>query len=231
MRKSFRSHLGSLILFAAGAATCQADDQPRTIPGWGEFVDPAVYSTVELEKDKTLVMTSPDYYVDNYGRTKAPRVMQKVAGDFSFEVNVVHVDPAKAGSVLEDVKPFPVAYHSGTLLIRHDDTNFVRFEYVSRCETGEPDTRCDLHVTKDGNRVALEQVSAKTAPTRLKVERKGTTLVASYSQDDGKTWKKFEERDIAFLPDEVTVGISMTSNTKPGCKVKFRDLKLTQAKK
>jgi regulation of enolase protein 1 (concanavalin A-like superfamily) len=56
-------------------------------------------------------------------------------------------------------------------------------------------------------------------------------LLAWYSQDDGKMWKDFEEANIGFLPKNVEVGVSMTSNTKPGCTVKFRDFNIETATK
>ena len=95
------------------------------IEGWGKFVDPAFDSKVELDKD-VLVMTAPDAYVDNFHKTTAPRVMQDVSSDFAAEVTVLHVDPSKPNTVLKSLGDFPTACHSGTLLIRQDDRNFVR---------------------------------------------------------------------------------------------------------
>ncbi len=224
MRSTIRHVLCLMILSAGGAAALRADDKPRTIKGWGEFVDPAFYSKVEIDKD-VLVMTAPDDYVDNYNKTTAPRVTQDVSGDFTAEVNVLYVDPSKPNSVLERLGNFPVACHSGTLLIRHDDRNFVRLEHMNDCRQ-EASSKCYLHVYQDGKRIYHKVFGIKDVPTRLKLERHGNSLLGSFSQDDGKTWKEFEQAEIEFLPKKLEVGVSMTSNTNPGCTVKFRDLKI-----
>ena len=129
----------ALIAFlACVVAVGLADDEPRqVVKGWGEVTDYYYDSKISLDGD-TLVMTGPGDYADNYinGKTTAPRVMQKVSGDFSVEVKVAHVDRAKAGTVFERLDGFPTAFHSGTLLIRHDQNNFVRFERESMNTNG-----------------------------------------------------------------------------------------------
>ena len=228
MRSINRRIVCWMLVVLAGTAVLPADEKARMIEGWGNFVDPAFDSKVELDKD-VLVMTAPDAYVDNFHKTTAPRVMQDVASDFAAEVTVLHVDPSKPNSVLKSLGDFPTACHSGTLLIRQDDRNFVRLEHMNSCRQSAY-TKCWLHVYQDGKRTYLNVFDIKDVPTRMIVERHGNVLSASFTQDDGKTWKEFEAANIEFLPKKVEVGVSMTSNTDPGCTVKFRDFKITTAK-
>jgi regulation of enolase protein 1 (concanavalin A-like superfamily) len=177
-------------------------------------------------------MTAPDDYVDNYNsKVNAPTVMQEVSGDFTVEVNVVYLEKALPNTVHESLESFPTAYHSGTLLIRHDRENFVRFERVSMNTRGNANSHCALHVYKDQNRESLKTENIKDAPTRLRLERRGKQVTAAFSQDDGKTWKSFPPQDIGHLPDDVKVGVSLTSNTQIGGTVKFKGLKIEKAKK
>lgn len=228
MRSITRRVVCLMLVVLAGTAVLPADEKPRMIEGWGKFVDPAFDSKVELDKD-VLVMTAPDTYVDNFNKTTAPRVVQDVSGDFAAEVTVLHVDPSKPNSVHKSLGDFPVACHSGTLLIRQDDRNFVRFEHMNDCRQA-PSSKCYLHVYQDGKRVYHNVFSIKDVPTRMVVERHGNVLSASFTQENGKTWVEFAEANVEFLPKNVEVGVSMTSNTETGCTVKFRDFKITTAK-
>lgn len=229
MRSTIRRALCVMILGLAGLVTLRADEKPRMIEGWGNFVDPAFDSKVKLDKD-VLAMTAPDDCVDNFNTTTAPRVTQRVEGDFAAEVTVLHVDPSKPNSVLKSLGDFPVACHSGTLLLRSDDRNFVRFEHMNSCRQ-KPTSKCFLHVYRDGNRVYHKVFDIKDVSTRLRMERHGDSLLAYFSQDDDDTWKEFEGADIKFLPKELEAGVSMTSNTDPGCTVKFRKLEITPTAK
>jgi regulation of enolase protein 1 (concanavalin A-like superfamily) len=230
MLQAFLRAIVLLILAGFSSSMLLAADPPRKIEGWGEVTDFYEASKFELDKG-TLVMTSPLDYVDNYksNQITAPRVMRRVSGDFTVEVNVVHVDDPKPNSVLGALNDFPTAFHSGTLLIRHDDKNFIRYEQAKMNTYGRPYTGCLLHVYRDGTRVSHPMTAIKSSPVILRLERKGKTLLSSYSQDNGKTWQEFEPQDVEHLPQDLEYGVSMTSNTDPACTVKFKDLKITKA--
>jgi len=63
----------------------------------------------------------------------------------------------------------------------------------------------------------------------LRLERRDKRLLASFSQGDGRTWKKSETQDIEYLRDVLNAGVSMTTNTNPGCRVKYERLKIEKA--
>ncbi len=206
-----------------------ATEPANMIEGWGKSEDPAGGTKIELQ-GTTLVMTSPAAYVDNFprGAVNAPRVLQDVSGDFTAEVKVTHVDPAMPNSVLKSLGGFSTAYHAGTLLVRSNDKNFIRFERVSMNTKGVLSTTCDLQVHESGKLTAHVSEKIGDTATRLRLERRGDLLLSSFSQDDGKTWKELPQHKLSKLKGPVTAGVSLTNNTDPGCTVKFQDLKVVK---
>jgi len=209
----------------------QAADSPKKIEHWGLVEDPATGSQIESD-GKTLTITAPDDYVDNYpkGKVNAPRVLQEVSGDFTAQVDITELDEAKPDSVHKSLGTFPTAYHAGTLLLRHDNSNFVRFERVNANSGGESASTCVIQVWKEKNLVFYRVMPIEDKPIRLKLERRGTKLTASFSQNQGDSWTKFPEHTLEGFPGEAKVGVSITSNTEKGCKVKFEKFQLETTK-
>ncbi len=208
---------------ARNYAAMSADD----IKGWGRKEDPAGGTTIELQ-GTTLVMTTPDIYVDNYppGKVNAPRVMQEVFGDFSIEVTVTHLDPSQPNSVLKSLGSFPTAYHAGALLVRTNEKNFIRFEKGSKNTRGDHATTCELQVWENGKRMLYVPEDIEDVVVHLRLERRDEMLLSSFSKDEGKTWKELPPYQLDKLKGAVQVGVSLTNNTEPGCTVKFQDLKV-----
>ncbi len=206
-----------------------AAEPADVIKGWGKKEDPAGGTTIELQ-DTTLVMTTPDIYVDNYppGKVNAPRVMQEVSGDFVVEVRVTHLDPSQTDSVLKSLGSFPTAYHAGALLVRTNEKNFIRFEKGSKNTKGKRATTCELQVWENGKRMFYAPEDIEDVVVSLRLERQGDLLLSSFSKDDGKNWKELPKYKLDKLKDTVSVGVSLTSNTDPGCTVKFQDLKVVK---
>jgi regulation of enolase protein 1 (concanavalin A-like superfamily) len=204
-----------------------AAESADVIKGWGKKEDPAGGTTIELQ-GTTLVMTTPDIYVDNYppGKVNAPRVLQEVSGDFTVEVKVTHLDPSKTDSVLKSLGSFPTAYHAGTLLVRTNEKNFIRFEKGSKNTRGMHATTCELQVWENGKRMYYVPEDIEDTVVSLRMERRGDLLLSSFSKDDGKTWKELPQYKLGTLKGAVGVGVSLTNNTAPGCTVKFQDFKL-----
>ena len=208
------------------ANAVDAEAQERFISGWGTVFDPVGGSVVKLT-DGTLFLFAPRTYVDNYphGKVNAPRVIQQVDGDFTAEVDVVHIDQAMPNSVLASLKT-PTPYHAASLLIRQDDANFVRFERIDMCLDGRHVTRCDLQVWEGGDRTTFISKDVEDRPTRLQLTRQGNQFLAAYRQNNGQTWIRYKPQIIDDMPDRVELGVSMTSNTDPQCKVAFQGLEL-----
>lgn len=205
------------------------NEPANMIQGWGTSRDPAGGTKIEL-KDTTLVMISPAAYVDNFpkGAVNAPWVMQEVSGDFTAEVNVTHVDPALPDSVLKSLGGFSTAYHAGSLIVRTNEKNLIRFERVSKNTKGILSTTCELQVYEKGKQKAYASEKIEDIPTQLRLERRGNLLLSSFSQDNGKTWKELPQHKLGMLLGKVKIGVSLTNNTDPGCTVKFQDLKIVQ---
>lgn len=199
----------------------------RRIPDWGLMTESAARSTVLIGGD-TLTITAPDIYVDNYppGEVNAPRVLEEVSGDFTAEVDITHLDEAAADSVHKSLGDFQTAYHAGTLLLRSDDSTFVRLERVSTNTTGQAAYSCSLQIWKDKNLQFNRSRAIENKPIRLRLKRTGKKLTASFSRDEGETWTEFPEQPLEGFSEQVNVGVSLTSNTEKGCKVQFKGFKL-----
>ena len=206
-----------------------AAEPADVIKGWGKKEDPAGGTTIELQ-DTTLVMTTPAAYVDNYppGKVNAPRVMQEVSGDFVVEVRVTHLDPSQTDSVLKSLGSFPTAYHAGALIVRTNEKNFIRFEKGSKNTKGKRATTCELQVWENDKRMFYVPEDIEDVVVHLRLERQGDLLLSSFSKDDGKNWKELPKYTLDTLKDTVSVGVSLTSNTDPGCTVKFQDFKVAK---
>ncbi len=222
--------LGEFVPTSAPQAASQAAASTRFIQGWGASEDSAGESTVGLQ-GTTLVITTPDAYVDNFppGKVNAPRVLQEVVGDFTAEVKVTHLDPSQPNSVLASLGSFPTAYHAGVLLVRANDKNFIRFEKGSKNTMGVHATTCELQVWENGKRTLYVPEDIEDVVIHLRLERLGDLLLSSFSKDDGKTWKELPQHKLDKLKGTVKVGVSLTNNTDPGCTVKFQDLKVSNA--
>ncbi len=201
----------------------------KLIQGWGESEDPAGGTKIELQ-GTTLVMTTPDIYVDNYppGKVNAPRVLQEVSGDFTVEVKVTHLDPSKTDSVLKSLGKFSTAYHAGTLLVRTNEKNFIRFEKGSKNTRGMHATTCELQVWENGKRMLYVPEDIEDTVVYLRLERRGDLLLSSFSKDKGQTWKELPQYTLDTLKGTVQVGVSLTNNTEPGCTVKFQDFRVVK---
>jgi hypothetical protein len=87
-----------------------------------------------------------------------------------------------------------------------------------------------LQVWENGERTLYVPEDIENVVVHLRMERRGELLLSSFSKDDGKTWKELPQHKLDQLKGAVKVGVSVTSNTDPGCTVKFHDLKVANAR-
>ncbi|PYR72188.1 MAG: hypothetical protein DMF86_24325 [Acidobacteria bacterium] len=152
------------------------------------------------------------------GKVNAPRVLQDVDGDFTVQVTVTTT-----------VKPQNGFFRAATLLVVQDDGTFIRFDDAAadRGASGI-DFYCYLHVFRNGERLVNEQLRPlKDAPAVLKLQRHGGDVIASFSQDDGRTWRSFG-RKTAQLSERLKVGVAALNNTNSPFTATFADLKITK---
>jgi regulation of enolase protein 1 (concanavalin A-like superfamily) len=211
-----------LLLLALGLLTSgmRAEQTRPTIKGWGEAEDPDGDCQIRGQ-DASLAITVPGSLHDLWpkeGKVNAPRVLQDVEGDFTVQVTVT-------GSV----KPENGFFRAATLLIWQDAGTFVRLDRAAadRGASGI-DFYTYFHVFKNGDRPVAEQLRPlKDAATVLRLERRGTAVTASFSQDEGKTWRSFD-RKTADLSSRVKVGVAVLTTTKSPFTATFENLRITR---
>ena len=89
-------------------------------------------------------------------------------------------------------------------------------------------TTCELQVWENGKRMLYVPEDIEDVVVYLRLERRGDLLLSSFSKDDGKSWKELPQYKLDTLNGTVSVGVSLTNNTDPGCTVKFQDLKVVK---
>jgi regulation of enolase protein 1 (concanavalin A-like superfamily) len=200
----------AVLLMAAGcflalSHSCASDTSTELIKGWGQVEDPDGDCKVTAA-DGRVTFTIPGGTHDLWpggGKVNAPRILQDAEGDFTIQVKVA-----------SSVKPVNGFFRSGTLLIWKDETTFIRLDSACAFRGGTNyDFYCYLHVFNDKTRIVNEHLRPlKDQPTDLRLERRDSRIVASFSQDGGNTWKAFGEKTIG-LPRKLRVGVAAVNNT------------------
>ena len=124
------SQMTALLLVAGGtlcvfAAKSQAQ-QPITIKGWGETVDPDGDCQIR-EADGVLTVSIPSTCHDlnrRNGTLNAPRVLQEVEGDSRIQVKVSGKFIPGNESTASKSPPF----NGAGILIWHDEKSYARLE-------------------------------------------------------------------------------------------------------
>lgn len=207
----------SFVLVSSGSSV--SGQIPQLIKGWGQTEDPDGDCKISAREGKVTFSvpgTAHDLWPGAPGRVNAPRILQDVEGDFTVQVKVAST-----------VKPENGFFRSGTLLIWQDDKTFIRLDSACAHRGGSTfDFYCYLHVFKDQERLVNEQLRPlKDQPTDLRLERRATRIMASFSQDGGKTWKAFGEKTVD-LPRKLKVGVAAVNGTNSPFTVTLEDFKI-----
>ena len=223
MKGEFMVRFIAVFLIATGCVLALRDSSagekaPELIKGWGQVEDPDGDCKISAKEGK-VTFSIPGGTHDLWpggGKVNAPRILQDVEGDFTVQVKVA-----------SSVKPENGFFRSGTLLIWKDDTTFVRLDSACAHRSGTNfDFFCYLHVFNDKNRLVNEQLRPlKDQPTDLRLERHDAKVVASFSQDGGKTWKSFGEKTVD-LPRKLRVGVAAVNGTNNPFTVTLEDFKI-----
>jgi len=210
--------IGGPRLTAADKKAAAKKKAAQAVDGWGTVADPASDSTVgEKEGKLTIKVPGGNHNLNptcRYG-TNAPRVLQKVTGDFTIQVKVTFTDPPGTTSAVNG-RPF----NGAGLLIWQDEQNFLRLERNCYWD-GAGQLVCYPPLIEDW---IDGKYTANTAPvaatfftgpsTWFRISRQGNSLGLSMSQGGGD-WTAL--RNVTMdLPDEVSVGVAaVNSSTKP----------------
>lgn len=228
MSRHWKSILCCLCVSATWPCATGAEDLKPfdDVPNWGVVVDPVGDCKFSLNQ-KVLSITVPGEYHDLWptgGKVNAPMVLQDVAGDFTVEVTVRDVTQAQPGTMIAGLNSKSV-FHAGTLMIWQDSKSFARFDRSDMHKDGRAFNTCYWQAYKAGERKALESRLVKNQPTHLRLQRRTGSVVASYSEDDGKSWQSFPELSITF-PDKIKVGVAALNNSTDVTKARFADFQL-----
>jgi regulation of enolase protein 1 (concanavalin A-like superfamily) len=195
------------------------ETEPQLIKGWGQIEDPDGDCTISAKEGQvtfSLPGTTHDLWPGGDRKVNAPRILQDVEGDFTVQVKVA-----------SSVKPENGFFRAGTLLIWQDDKTFIRLDSACADRGGSTfDFYCYLHVFKNEERLVNEHLRPlKDQPTDLRLERRDAKIVASFSQDGGKTWTSFRENTLE-LPRKLKVGVAAVNGTKSPFTVTLADFKV-----
>ncbi|WP_105349753.1 MULTISPECIES: hypothetical protein [Pirellulaceae] len=200
----------SLSYFMA-SATLNAEE----IPGWGEVVDPVgncpvdfVESGISLSIPAGLHDMNPRLQVTN-----APRVMQKIVGDFLYEVRVGDFPRPQAKSGVEG----HASYIAAGILVWQDDRNLLRWTRTGSGEANAVFLSCEQY--EQGQLVGGGNFPMEDKPITLRLERRKDRLILSATYDNS-TWRKVLERRCTLQKD-LEVGILGLNVTQKDVEYRF----------
>jgi regulation of enolase protein 1 (concanavalin A-like superfamily) len=217
----------TLSLFAIALASHAEDAKPLKLSGGGEFLDPDGDCKMSEEKS-AWKFDLPGVYHDLWpkkGKVNAPRVLQDAEGDFKVEVTIPGSIAAEKDTAIPGLAS-SAAFRAASLLIWQDENNFVRLDRAGMYKDGKHWSFCYYHIFKDGERTVQESKTLKDIATQLRLERRNGKIIASSSQDDGKTWQMFQRKSVE-LPKKLKVGVAALNSTTKPLTVEFSGLKVS----
>jgi WD40 repeat protein/regulation of enolase protein 1 (concanavalin A-like superfamily) len=192
----------------------------RTIPGWGEVIDPDGDCTIS-EKEGKLTIAVPGTLHGLRQRSgtlekrsfNAPRILREVDGDFCAQVKVSgDFNPGN-----NSVSPGWMSFQSAGLLIWNGENQYVRLER----NTWVTDKGQSLwyrplfEYWKDKAAVHFQPVSEQPVfqgrSTYFRLDRRGNSIYAFWSHD-GEEWMALAPLPVE-LPGRVRVGVAIGSQT------------------
>jgi hypothetical protein len=225
---------GATVAALAGLATPFAGgtgQHPKEIKGWGTVTDPDGDCTFKEDKGKLIIAVPAGFHDLQPDRAmNAARVLREVEGDFTATVKVACVlTPGEAS-----IKGRTAGYFAG-LLLWAGDKGYIRLERNAMRSggTGKPVSfRPLFEYWKDGKVKPAKRVGPlitfNADANWFKLERKGATVTASYS-DDGKEWVATFVAD-AELPKKVHIGVAAFNTSDTPFAAEFAGLKVADGK-
>ena len=225
-------NLRSFTLLAAGLIALGTGCWRATsAPGekWGTAYNPSDVCTITWTNgDLAMALPGGIFDLSPYQRTNqvAPRVLQKVTGDFVAEVKVTSdLDPGDRAVI-----PGRAAYFGAGLLLWENATNYVRLERNEWSFGNRPHQRHGPlfeHWANNTNRINNAVFSNSffhKDATWLRLERIGDQVTASYSHD-GDGWTIYRSAKMPLGAD-LQIGVAAISTSVKPFNVKFSDFKV-----
>ena len=215
-----------VLLALAGLGVEQAEKKV-TLPGWGEFVDPAgdCKATVENARLRITVPGTPHNLnpLPGWNNLLAPRVVQDVDGDFRIDVKVLPRDMPEPNTSSNKEKP--ASYVAGGILIWQDEGHFSRVLRAANAERNE----FFIHIENfsGGKIVSSGNLRLDDRAIYLRVERKNGKL-AFYRSVDGRNYLVMRPNGQELvLADKVRVGVAVINSTTAEIRHEFEELKVS----
>jgi serine/threonine protein kinase len=192
---------------------------------WGTVVDPNGDCTCESAPDGMAIGVPPGDHDLSIARQSfaAPRVMQRVKGDFNITVQVLPFPRPKHGRKAADAK---TAHVSAGLLCWQDSGSFLR---LARADDHVTSATVELDVAWGGHggvTTSRGQVN-RDAAVSLRIERRDGDFRCWYCPD-GMTWSEFPipggPGQQWFANSPMNVGVTATNTTGGTHVARFRDL-------
>jgi len=219
-----------LVLAISTSVLANAQDDKK-IEGWGAVVDPDSDCTIEHKEGRLTITVpgTPHNLNERISGLNAPRVLQKLEGDFTVQVKVTgEFKPDPESNVL----PRGLAFNGGGLLIWQDAQNFIRLER-NVWITGDGLSACYpplFEHVQDGQGQPTNPPPTLFSDffngdsTWFRLERKQDAISASYSHD-GKEWTQVKTIPVR-LAKSVSVGVAAINTSKKPFQATFSELQV-----
>ena len=180
---------------------------------WGEVFDPlgdcelteADQDTLAIRVPGSLHELVPSPEKEDLG---APRVFENRRGDFSVAVTVRPFDPVAEGTAIRG----EWSNAGAGLVLWENNRHFVRLFRSSFAGENRHGTYVHSYWFRDGQKVGEHLTGIEDTATRLRIERRGKSLVLLYS-DKADGWKILDQIDDLGLGHEIKVGMAAVNNT------------------
>lgn len=193
-------------------------DPPKYFATWGLTGDPDGDCAFFEDKGSLLIHVpgrpSPHDLAAETGVTNAPRVLQKVKGDFAVQVLV----EGRFSPGTESTLSGRAGYNGAGLVIMADPKNVVCLaRAVFHHQGGGENHYANFEMRSGGSlqRIGLsgDHHLAKTAPVFLRLERRGSKVSGAVSRD-GVQWDELAAKELpASWPQELEVGVAAISTS------------------
>ncbi|HVX62791.1 MAG TPA: DUF1349 domain-containing protein [Pirellulales bacterium] len=204
-----------------------AEEKPTPAPaGWDQIADPD--GDCQFVSTITLTVPATNHDLSPRRGMNAPRLLKKVAGDFTAQVKVTS-DFTPGVTSTGQGRPFIGA----GLLVWENQDNFLRLERNAYWIADQ--LFCYPPLIEHWRSGQYAGVNSQPKPaheffqgrsTWLKLQRQGNRIIASFSHD-GQDWTVAKEFEVEFA-DEVSVGIAALNTSDDAFTVEFESFKLTR---
>jgi regulation of enolase protein 1 (concanavalin A-like superfamily) len=227
------------ILFGALACACALMAGPGTatkekileLRGWGKAIDPDGDCKFFVAEDALLIhvpgSATPHDLAAEIGVTNAPRVLQPVRGDFTFQVRI----DGRFAPGGESTLPGRTGYNGAGIIAMLDAKHVVTLaRAVLQHSGGEASHYANFEMRAAGElqRIGItsDHPLPEHGPVYLRLERRGSEIRGAVSLD-GTTWSELEAKQLGSeWTKDIQTGLVSISTSAAEFNPRFSQLKL-----